>query len=129
MTKDAPLPVPEIGWCVPVRIVRVIDGDTLEVELTKRWRVRVLDCWCPESRTRNAEEKVKGLAAKTALESMVRDNERKGTLFVPGHDDLSDAMTLGRVLGRLWLADGRDVAYVQRSAGHATKVKPVTKGP
>jgi len=39
----------------------VVDGDTITVELKIPVRVRLLDCWAPETRTKDAEEKKKGI--------------------------------------------------------------------
>ena len=33
---------PRSGFCSPVNITRVIDGDTVEVELTRRFNVRLV---------------------------------------------------------------------------------------
>ena len=54
-------------------IVKVVDGDTVDViidlgfDLSKKERVRLAGIDTPESRTRNAEEKVFGLEAKAYL--------------------------------------------------------------
>jgi len=39
---------------LPCAIVEVYDGDTITVRLTLDLRVRMLDCWTPEIRTRDA---------------------------------------------------------------------------
>ena len=54
-------------------IVKVVDGDTVDVvidlgfDLSKKERVRLAGIDTPESRTRDAEEKVFGLEAKAYL--------------------------------------------------------------
>lgn len=97
---------PPLGYTTRCRVVEVIDGDTLEVEIVKRVRVRLLDCWAPESRTRDKTEKEKGLAARNHLDYLAAGKD--GVLFVPGHqeNEVGDALTLSRVLGQVWI-DGQ----------------------
>lgn len=119
---------PPLGWTTNCRIVSVIDGDTIDVEVKRTIRVRLLDCYAPESRTTNVEEKKRGLAAKEHLRAMAEGCD--ATLFVPGGEQTKDLTTLGRVLGQVWLmrSDGRpdaeSLSELQVSAGHAAKGKP-----
>lgn len=118
MNSNAPRP----GWCTACHVDRVIDGDTVEVVVVRRLRVRLLGCWAPESRTLDKAEKQRGLAAKASLAELVGDG-RDARLFVPGHgDDLAECLTLGRVLGELWCG-GKDVGAEQVRRGHATTTK------
>ena len=72
-------------------ITKVVDGDTVDViidlgfDLSKKERVRLAGIDTPESRTRDAEEKVFGLEAKVYLterlegaESLVVKTEKDG---------------------------------------------------
>jgi len=62
-------------------IVKVIDGDTVDVvidlgfNLSKKERVRLAGIDTPESRTRDAEEKVFGLEAKAYLTERLEGSE------------------------------------------------------
>jgi len=53
-----------------ITVDRVVDGDTIDAnidlgfDVSVKKRIRFMGINAPESRTRNAEEKVKGLAAK-----------------------------------------------------------------
>lgn len=112
---------PRVGWGTPCHVTGVIDGDTVEVTIVRRLRVRLLDCWAPESRTLDPHEKVLGLASKESMKSIAGD--RDATLFVPTHgESLQEIMTLGRVLGEVWI-DGRNISEVQVERGHATATK------
>lgn len=113
---------PEPGWCTAGVVRRVIDGDTLVVELRRVVHVRLLECWAPESRTTDPEEKQRGLAAKANMQQLAADKEC--LVFIPAdaHGNLSHEFTMGRVLGYVYV-DGRDLSEAQREAGHATATK------
>lgn len=114
-TLTAPTP----GYATAARVTRVIDGDTVEVTISKTVTVRLLDCWAPEARGLG---KAPGLAAKAFLEDMVKG--KAVTLEVPteANGELSGLFTFGRVLGRLWLK-GQNVAAAMVAAGKATAKK------
>lgn len=114
---------PPSGWTTAARITEVYDGDTITVEVTRRFRVRLLDCWAPEIRTRDAEEKARGLEAASHLTALAEG--RDAILHVPLEGiDAADAWSFGRVLGHVWVV-GDDVSLSVRmvEAGHATKTK------
>jgi micrococcal nuclease len=69
---------------------RVVDGDTIDVTIDlgfKTWkkvRVRMEGINTPESRTRDLEEKKKGLAAKARLQEILDYNNNECVLKVSG---------------------------------------------
>ena len=71
-------------------IDRVVDGDTIDVTIDlgfsvwKKMRVRMEGINTPESRTRDLEEKKRGLAAKDRLKSILEFNDNKCVLKVSG---------------------------------------------
>ena len=87
---------------------RVVDGDTVEAfidlgfdtHVKKRIRLHGLDTW--ESRTKNKEEKVKGLAAKARTKELLYDVSNK-----PQHCRIRShgVGKYGRVLGELFICD------------------------
>ena len=101
------------------KVVRIVDGDTLDAEIDigfdvfvkKRIRLYGIDTW--ESRTRDLEEKKKGLAAKARLIEILEDN---GNKFVLQSHELGK---YGRVLGSIILDDDRDACDVLLEEGHA----------
>jgi endonuclease YncB( thermonuclease family) len=120
-------------WRLPARVQRVYDGDTIYLvdidqgHLTHRAaasvsnkpeRVRVLDLWCPEMRSRDPDEKAHGLAAKAFAETRLPP----GTIVVFSSHVWD--RTLERTLGRIQLLDGRDYAEVMVAAGHGTRTRP-----
>lgn len=121
--------IPPLGVSLACRVVGVVDGDTVEVEIVRRCRVRLLDCWAPESRTTDAAEKKAGIAAKLNLTAIAKD--KPATLFIPteGADRVGDVFTFDRVLGQLWIkGDDRSLSYRQVAANHASTVKGGTVG-
>ena len=71
-------------------VERVVDGDTIDVIIDlgfKTWkkvRVRMEGINTPESRTRDLEEKKKGLAAKARLQEILDYNSNECVLKVSG---------------------------------------------
>ena len=95
---------PPKGMTIDGTVVRVIDGDTIVVESRVEYHVRLLDCWAPESRTRDLDKKQRGLAAKARMQQLAVDKPVR--VFLPAADDLRDMMTMGRLLGRVWILSG-----------------------
>lgn len=116
---------PPLGITARCEVVKPIDGDTLDVVLRIPARVRLLDCWAPETRTLDADEKERGLLAKVNLAALTMD--KHGVVFIPTGQahSVKDIITLDRVLGRVWMdGDEQDLSSQQVAAGHATKDKP-----
>ena len=71
-------------------VERVVDGDTIDctidlgVSTWKKIRVRMEGINTPESRTRDKEEKKRGLAAKERLKEILKYNDNKCVLKVSG---------------------------------------------
>ena len=69
---------------------RVVDGDTIDVTIDLgfhthiKTRVRMEGMNAPESRTRDLEEKERGLAAKARLQEILEYNENRCILKVSG---------------------------------------------
>ena len=89
-------------------IVKIIDGDTVDAlidvgfSIMTKKRIRFRGINTPESRTRDKEEKVRGLAAKDRVVELLSENDNKfvlksygvgkygrclGELFVEGHEE------------------------------------------
>ena len=86
-------------------LVKVIDGDTIDVDLDlgfgvwlKKQRVRFYGINTPESRTRDLEEKKRGLAAKARLKEIL---DGAGEIHLDSHG----VGKYGRVLGQLHVSD------------------------
>lgn len=111
---------PPRGLVTEAVVVDVYDGDTVVVQpLLPEMRVRLLDCWAPEIRTRDAAEKVRGYESRDHLRSIIPNGTRV-RLHIPTTGRLKDSFTFGRVLGRVWKGE-TDVSDKQVSSGHATR--------
>jgi micrococcal nuclease len=84
------------------KINRVIDGDTVDLDIdlgfsiTISQRIRLKDIDAPETRTKNLEEKERGLAAKVWLEEQL---SREGEWIIETYKEDK----YGRILGTLYL--------------------------
>tara|TARA_R100000030_G_scaffold25020_1_gene18187 strand:+ start:1137 stop:1526 length:390 start_codon:yes stop_codon:yes gene_type:complete len=90
------------------KLDRVVDGDTVDalidvgfdIWFKKRIRFKGLDTW--ESRTRNLEEKKKGLAAKARTKELLEKVSSKSGYFRLKSYGLGK---YGRVLGEIFVMD------------------------
>jgi micrococcal nuclease len=85
------------------KLDRVVDGDTLDAnidlgfDVTVRKRIRLAGINTPESRTRDLEEKKRGLAAKEALLTMLTETNQNDYFVL----ESNKVGKFGRVLGTL----------------------------
>jgi len=103
------------------KLVRVVDGDTADamidlgfnVWVKNRIRFMGVDAW--ESRTRNKEEKVKGLAAKAYVKDLL-ENADDGKFTIISHG----VGKYGRCLGELFVKGQEEsVNELLKINGHA----------
>jgi micrococcal nuclease len=103
------------------KVVRVVDGDTADAMIDlgfdtwvkKRIRFYGVDTW--ESRTRNLEEKKKGLAAKDYVKDLL-ENSDEGKFLLKSHG----VGKYGRVLGELFVkGEEKSVNELLKENGHA----------
>lgn len=115
---------PPLGISARCIVTNTVDGDTLDVELRIPARIRLLDCWAPESRTLDLAEKKLGIKAKQAMEQLTAGGH--GQVFIPSGSahSIKDIITLDRLLGRVWM-DGNDfdLSTEQVAMGNASTTK------
>ena len=108
-------------YCYRATVLRVVDGDTIDVMLdlgfsvSLKERIRFYGINAPESRTRDADEKVRGLAAKAFV-----------ILWTEAHADEITIRTridkrgkYGRILGEIINAAGECLNDLMSEQGHA----------
>ena len=102
-------------------LVRVLDGDTIDcyidlgfdLKIKKRIRYMGIDTW--ESRTRDLDEKKKGLAAKAYTKDLL-ENSDEGKFLLKSHG----VGKYGRVLGELFVkGHEQSVNELLKENGHA----------
>ena len=105
-------------------LVKVVDGDTIDVDLDlgfgvwlKKQRVRLYGINTPESRTRDLEEKKRGLAAKDRVIELIENCEE---LSIKTILNKKARGKYGRILADI-LADGINVNQTLVSEGHAVE--------
>ena len=101
-------------YCYRAKLDRVVDGDTIDamidvgfdIWVKKRIRYMGVDTW--ESRTRDLEEKKKGLAAKARNKELLEKVSSKSGYFrLKSHG----VGKYGRVLGEIFIMDVEGVQY------------------
>lgn len=115
-TEPPAKPIP--GWATTCELDRVIDGDTVDVRVSRVIRVRLLDCWAPEKRDPGGPESTANIAR------LLGDGEL--TLLIPSDgDEVKDILTFGRALGWIWSKADADLSVneLQVIQGHATAEK------
>ena len=93
------------------KLERVVDGDTIDalidvgfdIWVKKRIRYKGIDTW--ESRTRNLEEKAKGLEAKARNKELLMEISSKSGYFRLKSYGVGK---YGRVLGEIFIQDSND---------------------
>ena len=118
---------PPRGITIDGTVIRVIDGDTIVLRSVVEYQVRLQGCWSPESRTLDLKEKAQGLKSKARMQQLATGKPVR--VHMPTTTDLSDALTLGRVLGRVWVLNGDrpescDLSSIMVAEKLAAPVKP-----
>ena len=98
---------------------RVVDGDTVDATIDlgfdtwKKVRIRFYGINAPESRTRDLEEKKRGLAAKERVKEILKANDNKFILKSHG------VGKYGRCLGELFVDEREEsVQQILINEGH-----------
>ena len=97
-----------------IKLDRVVDGDTIDAEIDLGFdvkikkRIRFMGINAPESRTKDLEEKAKGLAAKDRVKQLLEGCEN---ITLKSHG----VGKFGRCLGEIFLdmVDGQDKITIE----------------
>lgn len=113
--------LPDHRWLYPCRVLRVIDGDTVEVLLDRGFHdyaqrsVRLLGINCPEL---HAADPAPGQAAQLFTQTWV-GAALQGRDAYPFLLESNKYEKYGRTLGTLWRADGACLNADLLTSGHA----------
>ena len=100
------------------KCIKVVDGDTIDAQIDlgfdthKVIRIRLVGINAPESRTRDLEEKTRGLAAKQFVIDILKKHHNNFILHSQG------VGKYGRCLGEIFLGDVK-LNDLLKSEGHA----------
>lgn len=107
-----------------VKVLKVVDGDTVDVDIDLGFgvvltdeRVRIMGIDTPESRTRDKVEKLFGLASKKRLKELLGKTAILKTQINKNGEDMKGKF--GRILGDFVSVDGRMVTDILVEEGHA----------
>jgi micrococcal nuclease len=101
------------------KCIKVVDGDTIDAQIDlgfdthKVIRIRLVGINAPESRTRDLEEKTRGLAAKQFVIDILKKHHNNFILHSQG------VGKYGRCLGEIFLGDVK-LNELLITEGHAT---------
>lgn len=101
------------------KVRRVVDGDTIEATVDLGFSIfhnitiRLLGINSPETRTKDLEEKARGLEAKDFLRIYMDDNR---DAYMVVHS--SELDSFGRSLGEIYV-DGENLSELMLREGHA----------
>ena len=102
------------------KCLKVVDGDTVDATVDlgfdtwKKIRIRLVGINTPETRTRDLEEKAKGLAAKNFLIDLLKKHNNEFILHSQG------VGKYGRCLGNLFLGE-KNVNDLLINEGHVVE--------
>lgn len=123
---------PEFGLCLPCRVRRCRDADTIEVSLPgsdRVWAIRLEGIDAPELRT------AAGKAAKAWVEAVLDEAADDLAVWIPAPKDatrlLKGLLTFDRIVGDVWVGTERRLSRMLVDAGHAApspQVKPKSHG-
>ena len=105
------------------RLERIIDGDTIDVDIDLGFkihikeRIRLYGINAPESRTRDADEKKKGIAAKQRLQELL-EQAQDGIFTIK--TEMDKGGKYGRCLGSI-IIGGMNVNKTLVQEGHAVE--------
>lgn len=114
-----------LGIRARATVQRVIDGDTLVLQIQLPLHIRLRDCWAPETDSKDEATKAKAEQATAQLKKLAPEGSPV-ILEIDTSDatTLSHVLTFGRILGDVFPKGDQDSLSVQMlRTGLATKDK------
>lgn len=101
------------------KVIKVVDGDTCDVcidlgfDIHVKQRIRFYGIDTPETRTRDKEEKARGLKAKQFVKDLIEDKEVELKVYKQGKFGryLVDVFIDGKNLNKLLIKEGYSSEY------------------
>ena len=131
---------PQCGLATKAKVERIIDGDSIEVSVTRKFTIRlvyqneenkIFDA--PEKNTQEGQEAIEFLMSLLTEKLPIVSNTghqageecylKEVILFIPSNNPakLMDITSFERILGEVWV-DGQNVGQLMLDNGHAKLV-------
>ena len=112
---------PKPGWITEVDYVRAVDGDTIEVEIRRRFKVRIQDIDIVESNSERGQE-------ATEYVDEILNKAREIIVKIPTNNPLNlmDVNSFERIVGEIYV-NGRKLSTILKRAGYE-KTRNGTEG-
>lgn len=107
---------PELGWTTSANVIRAVDGDTIEVEIRRRFLVRINNLRCPEKTEPSGQE------AKAFTDDLLTG--KTVIIQIPTNNPLNllDWNSFNRAVANIWL-DNESVRDIIISSGYGQSGK------
>lgn len=107
----------EPGLMIPVEYVRTVDGDTIEVEIRRKFKVRLRDIDVEEKNTKKGAEATDFVETAMAFSNDI-------LVFIPTNnpDKLMDITSFERIVGDIYL-NGKLLQDILRKKGYGLVVE------
>ncbi len=113
---------PPLGLTTKVHFTRVVDSDTIEVELRRKFKVRIKDLLCEEKYTPS------GLISKKFAQSLFNSGDIV-TLHIPHTDEkLLSPVSFDRLVGTIWMPNSGNYGDIIVNSGYGRWLRPNEKG-
>jgi len=112
-----------MDYIYKINVTRVVDGDTIDADIdlgfniTFKKRIRLHGINTPETRTRDLEEKKRGIAAKQRLQQIV--DEQNGILYLKSMDQGKFGRCIGVLFDKNF--DDESINDILVEEGHAVE--------
>lgn len=103
----------EPGWCTEAYYIRTVDGDTVELEIRRRVKIRLRDIDVYESSTPEGEK------ATEFVKKTLDKSDNRIFVFIPAGDTLKlmDINSFERLVGDIEV-NGKDLKELLRENGY-----------
>src|SRR6056297_2598988 len=103
---------PEPGWITDVDYVRAVDGDTVEVEIRRRFKISIQDIDVVESNSERVPEATEYVDEKLS-------KAREIIVKIPTNNPLNlmDINSFSRIVGEIYI-NGRKLSTMLKRAGY-----------
>lgn len=104
------------------KCTNVVDGDTVDMEVKRTFRLRIRDCWAPETRTKDLAEKARGMMSRTAMRLLALGRPITAHVDIDPEARFGESMSMSRIVASAQVGPV-DLAQAMSETGNATRRK------